>query len=224
MNRMKKGILVMGLLLLVLTGCSSQYEIIFDGNVFKESIKSEFNVKELDEAERLEFNDFNVYGLKAFDGGSSIMHNGGVSFKGNKGIVDFSYDYDNRGMEKAYLLNSCFDSYVFLDEDDYYYLHVIGKFGCMYGDKINVSIVTDNMVTETNAKINNNRYTWVINRDNMDDVDMFIKISKTEKKASGNVISSFKLIGFIILGILSAVAIGMAVFISKGNGSSYSEY
>ncbi len=217
-----KRVLLFFILLLCLSGCTINYDLEVEGDTFKESVNSEFNYRELKEEELAEINSINGNGIRAFNGNDSVFHDGGITYKGSKAKIDLKYDYSSMDMDQAYIPSSCFESYTFLNEEDYYYLHVMGRFACMYGDKVNVTVKTNQLVMETNGKINGDRYTWVIDEENSDDVDMYIKISKTEtsKSNSSNPWTTLRIIGIVVLSILCVITLAV-VFIVKKNSEDY---
>lgn len=202
---MKKYLLI--IMILGLTGCSINYNIELEDNKYKETITSEFNYKNLDDEASLSLDGLDEHGIYAFKSNQTIMHNKNIEYKKNKVYIDMNYDYTINDFKDAYLPNTCFDSYIYLNEEDYYYIELKGKFGCMYADKVNISLTTDNMVIDTNGKNKNNKYSWTIEEKNKNDVNIYIKISKISKNENNNVLHGFKIAAGIILIILVIAAV-----------------
>ena len=75
-------------------------------------------------------------------------------------------------------LNLCFDNYEFT-YDDNYYIHAYGNFYCLYSDKLNINIKTNNKVIKHNATIvNGNTYTWDIDSNNASNIDIEFEVEK----------------------------------------------
>ena len=101
-------------------------------------------------------------------------------------------------------LKKCFDNYGYSYENGYY-LKASGKFYCLYSDEIEINIKTKNKVIEHNAdKVSGNVYTWYINEGNKDNINIEIKVSKT------NIVSTI-----VIYGALALIAIIVMFLIIK---------
>ena len=216
---MKKLVLLL-VILLTLTGCKATYVLEIDDTSFKESIDSEFNYNELESEEKNSLSHYNNYKIDAFYRNSSDYLDKTINYKGNTATINVNYDYNSNNYDNAYLINSCFDEHIFISEDDYYYIEVLGDFGCQYASEIDIVIDTNHVVMDTNATKKGNRYIWTLNNDNNKDVDMFIQLSKTQI-SSNKGISTFKLVMFIILAILCVITILAIKFVGKKDSEDY---
>ena len=220
---MKRIVLVL-VMLLCLTGCKATYELEIDDTSFKERINSEFNYKDLASEEQNSLSHYSSLNMDAFYNNSSSYLNKNINYKGNKAIIDINYDYNSSNFDNAYMINSCFDEHIFINDDNYYYLEVLGDFGCQYADEVEIVIKTNHVVMDTNATRRGNEYSWTLSNDNNKDVDMFIQLSKTQVQESGG-ISTFKIVMSVILLILCGLTVLAVKFIGKkDDGENYSDY
>lgn len=212
---MKKILFLIGLSFL-LTGCTINYNLEISDNKFKETITGNVLNSELKTGDDT---DFNIYyhllnsEQPAFKNNNSIYYNKKTEKKNEEIDYEYTYEFNENNFINSKILNECFDNFTFENKDDNYYINVAGDFKCAYTDKININIKTDYQVITNNAdKKSKNTYTWIIEKDNIEDLDFNIVINKNEKSNS-NILnwSTFKTIGLIGLLILS----GIAIFIGK---------
>lgn len=195
--------------LMLLTGCTASYNLRVDNDNFSENINSSFNYKNLSIEELSTLSSFDHYDTDAFYKDSDEKLNKSITYDGNKANININYDYTKDNFDNSYLINNCFDGHVFLYDDNYYYIELIGDFSCQYASSIDINIITDYMVVDTNAVKKKNKYTWTLTDDNNKDVNMYIKINKhiANDNSKGNSwIKSLRIAGFIILIILSVLA------------------
>ena len=214
-----KKILFLILLCLLLTGCTINYNLEIEDNQFNETItgtvlNSEISHKDGQtdigpyeyflNTEQLPFtNNNNIYYEKTLNN-----TNDGVDY-------EYKYTFNENNFINSRILNTCFNNYTFESKDDKYYISLSGDFKCAYADKTKIKITTKYKVTAHNAnKKSKNTYTWTINKDKIEDLNLFITIDKT-KNASLNILnwSTLKTVGLIIILILS----GITIFIAKKN-------
>ena len=202
---MKKYLLLLSILLL--TGCTSSYDLNIINNSFNEKITVTYKENELSNEELSTLPHSTKEKTKAFYiGNDDLFLNKSLKTKGKKNTLTVSYNYDNTNFDNAYLINSCFDEHIFINEDDYYYIDLIGDFHCNYDRDITINITTNYTVTDTNATYNNGKYSWTITNDNNKDLDLYIDILKVEKENDYKGFSIFRIVGLIVLLILSIVA------------------
>ena len=95
------------------------------------------------------------------------------------------------------------------ETEDYYYIKLSGRFYCMYYDKVNINVTSNNAVLENNAtKVDGNVYSWVIKNDK--DVDILLNVSKKMKHSDNNklkVMNTFQIIGLVVLVVLCIITI-----------------
>lgn len=203
---MKKVIYIIILLTLIMPiECKASYNLEINDNLFKESINYTFNPNDMSIEETLNIEDINHYDMPAFYRDSYDSLNKSVTYRGNKVNIDINYDYTSDNFDNAYFLNLCFDNHIFDSESDYYYIELVGNFSCLYAPSVDINIITDYMVIDTNAVKKGNKYTWTLTDDNSRDVNMYIKIDKYKDNSSSSnkFLKGFRIVGLIILIILS---------------------
>lgn len=184
---MKLRRILMISLLVLLTGCSSEYNLKISNNNFKENISNSIpkNIiptitqEELDAG--VEFDD-QITPFIEQDTASLITNN---KFYKKKVVenndyfkIYMSYNYNEEEFKKASSINNCFQ-YPELDFSKNYYINLQGSFYCLYSDSIDIKIETKNDVYYNNAdEIQGNLYIWHIDESNRDYVDIKIEVDK----------------------------------------------
>mgnify|MGYP006994355182 FL=1 len=175
---MKKRILIL-IPLLLLTGCTINYNLEIDGDDLNETItgsvtKEEYEVKDTDTSENLIYTLLNYDQNALYDEDSVYLRT--QEDKGNKIDYNFSYKY-NYNFDRSTIINNCFEYHMVEETEDYYYIKLSGKFYCMYAKKIDIKVTSNNAVLENNArKVSGNTYTWTIK--DSDNVDILLNVSK----------------------------------------------
>lgn len=184
-----KKIIICSLIILILSGCTVNYDLEFENDLIKE--KLELDVTENDYAEyisKIEKDDVeeNMYKFfEAFEIPNDIkmpnQFHKKESKRGNDNInLKFTYDnYDYESFNSSYILNNCFYDVVVLNEENDYYISAKGPLACPLNDA-NIRIKTDRKVINTNAKYENGYYTWDITEDDYENIELYFHISKTE--------------------------------------------
>lgn len=206
---MKKILLIM-LTMLFLTGCTVNYNLEIDGDNLNEVItgnvtKKEYEVKETDNGENLIYALFNNDQNALFDEESPYLRT--LEDKGKTIDYNFSYLY-NYNFDRSTIINTCFEYHMVDETEDYYYIKLSGKFYCMYSDKININVTSNNAVLENNAmKVDGNVYSWVIKKDK--DADILLNVSKKMKHSNNKlkVMNTFQIIGLVVLVVLCIITI-----------------
>ena len=205
---MKKKILIL-IPLLLLTGCTINYNLEINGDDLNETItgnvtKDEYEVKETDNGENIIYTLLNYDQNALFDEESVYLRT--QEDKGKTINYKFSYKY-NYNFDRSTIINNCFEYHMVEETEDYYYIKLSGKFYCMYAKKIDIKVTSHNAVLENNArKVDGNTYTWTIK--DSDNVDILLNVSKkltnTENKKA-KMISTFQIIGAVVLVVLCIV-------------------
>lgn len=184
-----KKIIICSLIILILSGCTVNYDLEFENDLIKE--KLELDVTENDYAEyisKIEKDDVeeNMYKFfEAFEIPNDIKMPNQFHKKESKRSNDninlkFTYDnYDYESFNSSYILNNCFYDVVVLNEENDYYISAKGPLACPLNDA-NIRIKTDRKVINTNAKYENGYYTWDITEDDYENIELYFHISKTE--------------------------------------------
>lgn len=205
----KTTILIM---LLLLTGCSIEYNVDINDNIVEETITGYVTDKEIGDGSK--GTGLNIYYDLLYKEQHALifgddLYTKNISEKGKKIYYNFEYAYENN-YKDSMIINSCYENVLFTEDDNFYYINLGGEFSCMYADKINVSVFSYNTIIDSNAdKISDDKYIWTIENEN--DADINLTISKTLKKenysnsSKGKGMKTFRIVSFIILIILSAV-------------------
>ena len=180
---MKKIIFL--LLILLVSGCSANYNLEISNDSFKENINVKINknlIPEHTEQSDIEIDDpitpFLNDKTSALFSDEKAYYKKKVVHFGDYVDVTMKYNYTSEKFKDSNSLNLCFEDFVFEDKDTYY-LHAYGPFYCLYTDTIIINIKTDNKVIKSNAtSINGNVHTWEINASNSNNADIEFEVSK----------------------------------------------
>lgn len=205
----KIKIVVVFVVLLLLTGCTINYDLTINENSIDEKIsgsvnKSEYQLNDEDTSPNLFYTLINsdVPALVVGDD----LYKKDISELEDKLNYNYSYTYNNN-FDKSRIINSCFENRIISETDKYYHIKLSGKFYCLYSDKININVTSNYEVIDNNAdKINGNKYVWTI--DNSNDVDILLTISKEEKyeePVKAKMFSTFQIVGLIVFALLTII-------------------
>lgn len=204
-----KKIIVVLISLLLLTGCTIDYNLVIDKDSIKETItgtayKEEYEVREEDSGLNLFYTYINddINPLISGDG----LYNKDINEIDNG--INYKYDFIYKNnYDKSKIINSCFENSNVKETDTYYSIELSGEFYCLYSDKININVISNYVVLENNAKeVNGNKYSWVI--DDSSNVNIFLNISKEikyDEPSKTKFISTFQLVGLIIFVVLTGI-------------------
>lgn len=219
---MKKiQLLLLMLTVLVLTGCSVDYNLkfnndtideeivtVFDGNIYK--LAEEFTGDGLYPEEEAVYNDI------------SSLKNGKDNYKktiilgNNTSTVTLKYTYTYDNLEESYLADQCFENALFLNEKDSYYIKLSGVFTCASNNTINFKITTDKEVMNHNAeKVEGNTYIWTLG-DEGNNNEVLFQMSKVKESSindSSTKVSTVSVLRIITLLVL--IGAGVAVFLIR---------
>lgn len=204
-----KKIIVVLISLLLLTGCTIDYNLVIDKDSIKETItgtayKEEYEVREEDSG-------LNLFYTYINDDINPLISGDGLYTKDINEIdngINYKYDFIYKNnYDKSKIINSCFENSNVKETDTYYSIELSGEFYCLYSDKININVISNYVVLENNAKeVNGNKYSWVI--DDSSNVNIFLNISKEikyEEPSKTKFISTFQLVGLIIFAVLTGI-------------------
>lgn len=204
-----KKIIVVLISLLLLTGCTIDYNLVIDKDSIKETItgtayKEEYEVREEDSG-------LNLFYTYINDDINPLISGDGLYTKDINEIdngINYKYDFIYKNnYDKSKIINSCFENSNVKETDTYYSIELRGEFYCLYSDKININVISNYVVLENNAKeVNGNKYSWVI--DDSSNVNIFLNISKEikyEEPSKTKFISTFQLVGLIIFVVLTGI-------------------
>lgn len=180
---MKKIILI--LLILVVSGCSTQYNLKIDGKKFKEDINIIINKSEIpapSPIDGVETDDpitpFLTGDTTVFFQNDDIIYNKIVEEFDNYYNINMSYQYNGNEFKNSNSLQLCFENIDF-SESKNYKINLSGTFYCMYSDSVSINIESKNRVINNNAdSVNGNVYTWNITQENKDNVNIQFEVTK----------------------------------------------
>lgn len=195
--------------ILLLTGCTINYNLEIDSSSITETItgtvtKEEIELKDKSTGVNI-YRNYLYNDQKVFKDKDNLYKR---SITEEDDIVKYNYSYTYRNNYKnSRIIDTCFDNSVVEETDEFYYISLTGNFNCLYSDKVTINVTSDYAVLENNAdKVNDNTYTWVINKE--DDVDISITVSKElkyEQETKRKTISTFQIVGLVVLIILSLI-------------------
>ena len=210
--------LIMIIVLLILSGCSNEYNLTIENGKFKEeinivipksmhqkydSVEGEKNpetyVEEDDQLTPFLNNEQYAVGNKKY--------NKKVTEDNDNYYVDLSYDYTPEEFENGRVLSGCFEDVKYEYNDDYYLINLSGRFYCLYGKETVINIKTSNIVEDNNSnKVKGDTYTWTINNDNVNDVDISIKVLKKTK------VEKYTLIILIVASVVALISLSLFIY------------
>ena len=219
-----KKIILLGVLVLLLSGCTVDYNIYIGKDKIHEQVifeKVKYNFPRaafFDEVNYSEDDDNDyIDGIEYY----SITTN-----KDNDSI--YTYNFKTDDYKRSYAVNSCVTSMNMSVSNGVYSINPSNYYACFdqYPDltKINVNINLDTnnfeMISNNADSVKNNTYTWVIDTDNYMKKSISLKYkdkSVVEKKEEDEISSwASNHFGLITLGII--VALGLLIFgITKFN-------
>lgn len=178
---MKKIILI--LILILTCGFASTYNLNVSNNYFRENI--EFAVAKdipqvivIDDTEIDDQYSYLIDNKYVALNNKNKYYNKHVSEDDKFYYMNLKYNYNEKKLKNANYINTCFEESK-LDLSKSYDIKLTGKFYCLVNQSLEINIKTNNKVLYSNAyKVENNVYTWVINGNNVDNVDIEIQMKK----------------------------------------------
>ena len=206
---MKKKIIML-LSILLLTGCTVNYNLEIDDNILKEKItgtvtkeESKQNSKATDistvysiinEDQKPVYNKEELYQKELKESGNNINYT-------------FKYNYNIEDFVNSTIINTYFENKEIEEIDNYYSIRLSGNFYCLYSKKINIAVTSNLKVASNNAdKIKDNAYIWTIDK-NTTDIELVVdKDTPYTKPIKRGISSTFRIVCFIVLVVLSSLA------------------
>ena len=109
------------------------------------------------------------------------------SKRNGKYYLKLSHTFTEFSLGNSNFLNNCFEESNY-DYDVDTMSFTASDFNCLNGDSLRITLVTDFEVTETNATVSGNTYTWTPTNNNF---SMNIKLNKTyEQKPESNAVDN----------------------------------
>lgn len=172
---MKKRIILLIMILLLTTGCTSEYNLTIDNNVYQEKVN--INGITSDELSNLNRDwqipiDKDEYNNISGDPSSEIKITGDTySYNVSGNNLTFNYDFTRSTLNNSTAISICYDKATITNYEDSIVISTSSKVTCFnkypYLTSIKVNITTDKSVTSHNAdSVNGNTYIWNINKGN----------------------------------------------------------
>lgn len=223
---MKKIIMLLCCIFFI-TGCSAEYELVYENNSFKESLKiiskrTENLINDINNS----FNGSYLVDYKIELGDMTEYEYISKYGKGyNKELIDendiygfklgYSYEKDSEYVNSS-IVHSLFRD--FSISDNFVKANKINNVFNIYPklDEITISFKTDNNVVETNAdKIDNNVYYWNINRDNYANKNIYINYTKKEELITEDGYLTGNIIKYVLMVLGIVVLISIPIIYEK---------
>lgn len=202
---MEKKLFLISIAILLLTGCSSNYNLeIKNGRLYEkitayvDSTKDNLNylpgMEEDNEAIYfIESDQYPIYN------NMEIKYDKKVNKTDKYTEVIFEHSFTEKEFENSNSLKKCFDnaSYTYGDNIK---LKLSGKFYCLHGPQLLINIKSNYKVIKNNAdRKNGNTYTWIINSNNADNVSIDLEIDKYYYLKKYSMILSIVVISLLVL-------------------------
>ena len=221
------------IMLLFLTGCKFEYNLVIDANSIKENsiIYNSGSTKDSIKEDVFSIMDkytgmTNDYRWMPY----TIVN------KNNTYGLSLDEEYSILDYQNSDVFSQCYDSYKIVKSENSIIISTGNKFNCFDYYKeledVTVNLTTDLKVISSNAdKVNNKTYTWNINRNNKENIN--IKLSTANESSSGNNtdnnsqntnksngmhFSAFELVSLFIL------IIGIVFFVIRRIGNKKNEF
>ena len=214
----------------ILTGCNrdNNIEIIENNSVkynlnidktFKENIIFSFKNDEVEIANDEVGDDYvsikdhiinnNINSLYYED---NAFYNKKVKKNKNSTNIELSYEYTEEEFTYPKLIMSCFENYEIVSKDDYFEINLFGKFSCLSDmDKIDINIITNYNVEDTNGEKLDNKYHWIINKENYDYSYIKFKVNRNYNDMDNQVVKGNNNNSF--MGVIKLVVLFVSMFI-----------
>ena len=190
--------------ILLLTGCTVNYNLEIDDNILKEKITG--TVTKEESKQNSKATDIStIYSI--INEEQKPIYNKEEIYQ--KSLKDNGNNIDNYTMEdfiNSTIINTCFENHEIEQLDNYYSIRLSGNFYCLYSKKINIAVTSNLKVASNNAdKIKDNTYIWTIDK-NTTDIELAVdKDTPYTKPIKRGISSTFRIVCFIILIILSLI-------------------
>lgn len=221
-----KKVFFMILALLILCGCSSEYNLIIENDKITEDINIVIPKDYFPDYSNVDPNNFvnpDEY-VEPDDQLTPFLKNDQYAVGNNRYIkevteddknyyVELNYTYTAEEFKNGRAVSRCFENATYENHDEYYLINLSGQFYCLYGEELVINVNTKNIVEDCNAdKVSGNKYTWTINNDNVRNTNITLKVlkrTKTERYAMiGSVIAIVAVIATVAFIVIRNITIG----------------
>ena len=177
------------LILFLLCGCTTTYELKISNNSFKENIDITIpnaidDYKAVVDPETGVIVERDNQLESIIDSDNSALFSKKSNYKktvkkfDDYTNVNMKYKYDESKFKDSNVLKTCFDKAEFKSKQNYS-ISASGYFYCLYSDSLDIKIITNNKVISHNAnEVVNNTYIWHITQNNRDNVNIEFVVTK----------------------------------------------
>lgn len=100
----------------------------------------------------------------------------------NSVYVNLRFNYLENDFMNSNYINTCFENKNIHNEDDYFEIHLSGAFYCLQDKTLTVQVTSSYVEEETNGEKNNNSFRWTIDKDNLNNVNIYYKVMRDKNK------------------------------------------
>jgi len=213
---MKKLLLL--IFVLIISGCSSEYNLVIDENVIKEDVAITIpsSVANEDIIESQTSLKTSVYRNNAY------FYDFNSTKDNDNYYLNYSFDHSVNKFTNSHFLRTCYASNNVENTDDYIYISTSERFNCIvmpdnaYMDSVKVNIVTNLKVLNNNADIiDGNKYTWMFDSSNYTNKPIIIKLKKEKKKEQLLTTDNSSFLSFFTILIILGFIVTSIVFIVR---------
>lgn len=219
---MKIKILFLTLLIFIITGCSAEYNLTIDKDKFSETIKIlekesivSQNIEDKNFSETVANSLANFEGIRSDLNRKKIIEDNRVGYQ-----YDYEYELKNYSMTPSPVAE-CYDSFEIKNNSKEIEIKTSNQFLCYNNypmiDEFKVVINSNYKLIESNADfIENGKYIWNINYDEITNKPIYIKLAK-KLDTSIKTNNSNLILNFIKIVVLVSILVGIIIFIKKRN-------
>ena len=202
----------------MLSGCTAEYNLNISNNKINESFssiiyKNEIPVPNLSLGTEIPETDdqltpFIEEDKYPFSDNHEIIYNKEVVEEDDDRLVNYSYTYTPKEFANSRNMTLCFENANYKYSNNYKF-SLSGKFYCLYNDSLDINVTTHNKVISHNAdQKNGNKYTWHIDRNNVENIDIEMEIKRNSlNKAINNNMFVIVVVCLILIGLIVSLII-----------------
>lgn len=214
--------------MILLSGCSVDYNLDIKNDKFIEKVNININPQDKENGD-VDLNvdsqlmgnrlkaliDYDVFSF--FQNYSSVYDKKLIQEDGYE-ILELNYTYSDSNINNSNVINTCFENREVLKLENGYKISLSGYFYCLYNnEQITININTKDKVVSSNAiNRSDNKLTWVINKNNFENVKIDLEIEKNNDSEiiedgylTGNIIK------YILIGLGIIILIGVVIIYGK---------
>lgn len=230
MQKLVKTYIVLVGIVFLLTGCTVDYNLNIDDSFIKEDISFvERNTNTFDIIRpygtfwmdnisyRELMNEYMKMDVAATNDNLHFYNKNLITDNGLGLHLKYNFAIDDYGLNKV--VYNCYKYFNVDNENGIYTISTSKAFLCFNEDnplleQVNVNIKTKYQVLENNANVvNGDTYSWIINKENADDSQIFIKFQTKNNRGLDNIISEDNQFLILILGVIGIVSIVVVTYI-----------